>query len=143
MYKKITRVFLISLTILFVGVIAAGCAGLSEEEKKVVGEYEVTELRVAEYPAITANSYEYFTIEFKSNRKCIVKSKAGVTVYEQTARWKINKDGKIEVVTTKGAATATELYTLNNNQISGTNSGLVDGITITMTVTFTRVADAE
>lgn len=135
------RVMIVVLALLILSALLMGCTRLSAEEKAVVGTYEVTELSVEGYPGLTASTYDYFTIEFLSNKKCTVKSKAGVTTYENTAKWKVNDDGEIEVITTKGFATATEKYTLEGDILSGTNSEIVEGQTFTMRVKFTKIKD--
>ena len=119
-----------------------GCAAkLSADEQLVVGNYKLSAISIVEYPTITVSTYEYFTLEFKSDRTCVIKSKAGTVVYEATASWKINNDGEIEVVTKQGNATATEKYRLDGDVISGTNSELVNGSMVTMTVSFQRVVE--
>lgn len=115
--------------------------GLSDAEKEVVGKYELTEISVEGYPAITVNTYTYFTMEFTSNKKCIVKSKTGVTEYEASATWKINSDGEIEVITKQGAATATEKYKLQDGILSGTNTGASNGTLITMTIKMQKIVE--
>ena len=141
MKKRVFNIALLLLIILAVATSLAAC-GLNEEEQKVVGKFEVTSLSIDKYPALTASTYDYFTIEFKDNRKCTVNSKAGVSVTSADAKWKLNGDGEIEVITTSGLAKATEKYKLDGDVLSGTNEGVMpDGTRIVMTVTFKRVAE--
>ncbi len=137
MKKRVLSFLLVVLAFSFSVVALTGC--LSDEEKKVVGKYELTDISVNGFPNITTSTYEYFTIEFKDNKKCQIKSKAGTTVYDAEASWKINGDGEIEVITRSGFATATEIYTYSDDIITGTNESVVDGRTITMTVNFERI----
>lgn len=126
------------LTVLAFSLTACGLKGA---EKEVVGVYEVVEISIVGYPQVTASSYDYFTFEFKSNKKVVVKSKAGVNEYEQTAKWNLNDDGEIEVVTRAGFATATEKYRLEDGYLVGTNTGPDgNGNMLTMTVKFKKVS---
>lgn len=134
------HLLIIAAVIILSALTLTGCK-LSDEEKAVVGTYELTEISVKGYPNITKNTYDYFTIEFKSNKKCTIKSKAGVTTYEASASWKINSDGEIEVITRKGFATATEKYKLDGDILSGTNTGVSDGVSLTMTVKMKRITE--
>lgn len=141
MKKRILGIITAIICVVSVSAFFTGCTSLTDAEKEVVGVYELYEISVQGYPNITKNTYTYFEMEFKSDRKCIVKSKAGSTEYEAEATWKINADGEIEVVTKKGFATATEKYKYEDGFISGTNSDVVEGTSITMTIKMKKIIE--
>ena len=140
MKKRLLGIIAAIILITTLSAVLVGC-GLSDEWKEVVGKYELTEVSITGYPQISKDTYDYFTIEFFSNKKCTIKSKAGVTTYEASATWKINSDGEIEVITKQGFATATEKYTLKDGVLSGTNTSVIEGNSVTATMKFKKIVE--
>ncbi|MCL2061836.1 MAG: hypothetical protein FWH03_04335 [Firmicutes bacterium] len=123
-----------------------GCGGLSEEEEKVVGKYEAVSVSVLEVPEFGLHMYDYFTMDFKSNKKVELawklKSSYGGASDLDTADWRV-RNGKVEVITRAGFSSATEYFTLDGDVLSGTNAEVVNGQTLTYTFVLHRVAAAE
>ena len=141
--KKIISIVLMTMLVAATAVGFTGCGKLSAEEQAVIGKYEVTSLSIDKYPAVSASTYDYFTMEFFTNRKCIVKNGLGVTVYEAEATWKMSADGDLEITTRAGLAKAVEKYKYEDGVISGTNEGVIEGERISMTISLKKVVEAE
>lgn len=141
MKKNIISILTISCIIVSATVMFAGCTKLSAEEEAVVGKYNLIELSCPEIPMLNASLYDYFYIDFKSNKKCTVASKISTVVYEADASWKVNKNGEIEVISKSGFAKATEIYTLSGDILSGTNEGIIEGVKATITMKFKKVTE--
>ena len=116
---------------------------LTEAEEAVVGKYKLVSLSI-DGETIPVANFEYFTMEFQENRRCTVKSKAvGGEAYEETARWKINDEGELEITTRVLFFTATEKYRMDesNNSFSGTNTETLEGVKVTYVVKMERIVE--
>lgn len=134
------RLMAFVLVLFLLSALFAGCgAALSEVEKSFVGKYELSELKIEGYPGITKNNYDYFIIEFFADKTCVVKSKANGQEYQADAEWKINGESDVEIITRVGVLKAIERYTLSGDKFTGTNSSMLNGESVEMTMTFTRI----
>ena len=141
--KKIILVIPALAVALIAAFVFVGCGvKLSEAESAAVGTYEMT------YAYVNGRDvtkyYDYITFELKSNKKCTMKAKAGVNTTEQSASWRINGNGELEIITKSGFSTATETYSIDGDTISGTNTSPDgQGGMMTYTYHFQRVVDTD
>lgn len=158
MKKRFWRIAILIIVIAAGAFTGCASSSLSEAEKTVLGKYELTEISMsredkvsdADLAAITVSKFEYFTMEFKSDRKCYAQSKDANGTHEVASAWIVNAKGEIVVTTKKDSASATEKYVLSDNILVGGsmkdgvleegNIGVYKDVVIIIKVKFTKVA---
>ncbi len=114
--KKFTKITAIVLVVLTLTLLFAACG---PDYSELAGTYEVSTLS-GEVNGVTINksSYEYFRIILTANGKATVESKGagGGVAYTATGTFTY-ADGKINVTTRNGSASATETYDYENGKI--------------------------
>ena len=102
--KNLSKVLVVLLLVATLMTFVA-CTPYAEQ----AGVYECYEIELNGQNYLSA--YEYYRITLNADGSCLVESKGAgqSTVYEARATFSIEND-KITIVTTNGAATATEVY---------------------------------
>jgi len=120
--KNISKVLVV---ILIVGILFAftSCGPYAKE----AGVYECYELKLNGIPSLEL--YEYYRITLNKDGTCLVESKgvAQSSSYSANATFSI-KDGKIEIVTTNGSQSVTEVYDYVDGEIHMQGSAM--GVTL-------------
>lgn len=128
--KKRSRFLLIMSTVVAIAVLSVivltGC-GLTDEEKEVVGKYNLTS--VSGLAGVSASAYDYNYVELLSNKNYKLANKYSGIVTEQTGKWAY-ADGEVTFTIKSGTTSVKETYKLSNGVL--TISATLEGKTITM-----------
>lgn len=127
MKKKILSVFFIILAVSLAFTAFAGCVKpLSDDEKEVVGKYQLIEIKIDD-ESISVDVYDEYTIELKSDRKCIIVRKGlDENYYENNATWERKESGEVEITIKIGRSKAYQKYEYKLGYLIGTNTFVND-----------------
>ncbi|MDR3292773.1 MAG: lipocalin family protein [Clostridiales bacterium] len=122
--------------------VLTSCIRLSEEEKALVGTYNLTEFHIDELPYIDENTYEYSWVKLTDKKKYEMENKANGTTINQEGKWSA-KDGVVTIKTKVGAATSTEKYKIEDGKLIIEGQTMLNGVTYNVRLVFTKFVETE